>query len=254
MGFLRTIGRKTAFSEGAYAPGGTAFGAPMGSGRRMIALLLVAALHAGAIYALASGMATRTVDAVRRNLVEAKIVADIPEEKTPEEADPHRLPPPPAMDVVPPPSFAPPPFIPLPEVRIKRPPAENAIKGVSTEKPPEAIGVYHVPVSAAARTPITARQAAVVRTAPRIDAGRACPKPEYPSSARRNEETGTVLLHFLVDLDGKVVESRVEKTSGYPTLDEAARRALSRCRFTPGTLNGKPEKAWARIQYVWKLE
>jgi protein TonB len=82
---------------------------------------------------------------------------------------------------------------------------------------------------------------------------RNCREPEYPSASQRLGEHGTVVLAMLVGADGKVTESKVEKSSGYPRLDEAARVALSRCRFTPGTSNGVPEPAWAPIKYVWKL-
>ena len=94
----------------------------------------------------------------------------------------------------------------------------------------------------------------VERTAPVIDAARSCQQPEYPAAARRNEETGTVTLRFLIGVDGRVAESKIETSSGYPRLDEAARRALSLCQFKAGTVDGKPETSWARLQYVWKLE
>lgn len=92
-----------------------------------------------------------------------------------------------------------------------------------------------------------------VRTAPAVDA-RYCAMPEYPLQSRQFEETGTVVLNFLIDVDGRVLQSRVESSSGYRRLDDAARRALSLCRFKPGTVDGKPEKSWHRLKYVWKLE
>ncbi|MDE2430500.1 MAG: TonB family protein, partial [Burkholderiales bacterium] len=54
--------------------------------------------------------------------------------------------------------------------------------------------------------------------------------------------------------DGKVVESKVEKSSGSKSLDKAALSALSQCKFKPGTKDGKPEQAWAKVDFVWKLE
>jgi protein TonB len=89
---------------------------------------------------------------------------------------------------------------------------------------------------------------------PVINAAVNCPKPEYPSSSRRNEEEGTVQLRFLIGAEGQVLESQVEKSSGYTRLDEAARVALSRCQFKPGTLNGKAEQSWASMKYTWRLE
>ena len=92
----------------------------------------------------------------------------------------------------------------------------------------------------------------VQRTAAVIDA-KQCEQPEYPVASLRSEETGTVLLHFLIGLDGHVIDSKIESSSGHPRLDRAARDALSNCIFKPGTVDGKPEQSWANIQYVWRL-
>jgi periplasmic protein TonB len=94
----------------------------------------------------------------------------------------------------------------------------------------------------------------MVRVAAVINAAANCPRPEYPAAARRAEEEGTVVLKFLVDVDGKVIQSQVDKSSGSNLLDDAARNALSRCLFKPGTLDGKPEQSWASMRYTWKLE
>ncbi len=61
-------------------------------------------------------------------------------------------------------------------------------------------------------------------------------------------------MRFLIDLDGRAIKSEVVRSSGHKRLDEAARAALSLCKFKPGTVDGKPEQSWAPIQYVWKLE
>ena len=92
-----------------------------------------------------------------------------------------------------------------------------------------------------------------VRVAAVVDAN-ACEKPAYPRKSLRNEEQGTVTLAFLIGVDGRVVESKVEKSSGFKALDKAAIAGLSLCKFKPGTVDGKPEQSWTRMQYVWKLE
>ena len=61
-------------------------------------------------------------------------------------------------------------------------------------------------------------------------------------------------LGFLIDADGSVVESRVERSSGFRRLDEAARKGLGLCKFKAATVDGKPERSWARIEYEWKME
>ncbi|PKU22458.1 energy transducer TonB [Telmatospirillum siberiense] len=97
------------------------------------------------------------------------------------------------------------------------------------------------------------RLAEPVRTVPSIDASGSCRKPDYPPISRRLEETGTVILEFLIDVDGTVTDSRIAGSSGHSRLDEAARQALTLCAFKPGTLDGRPEKSWARLRYTWSL-
>ncbi len=89
--------------------------------------------------------------------------------------------------------------------------------------------------------------------APVIDS-KSCEPPKYPKAALMNEETGTVSMGFLVGVDGKVVDSKVEKSSGSKSLDKAALSALSLCKFKPGTKDGKPDQLWAKVDFVWKLE
>ncbi len=87
-----------------------------------------------------------------------------------------------------------------------------------------------------------------------VVAASACAELDYPARSLRNEETGTTTLSFLVGLDGKVVDSRIEKSSGFKDLDNAARAGLSKCKFKPATVDGKPEQTWSKLQYVWKLD
>lgn len=89
--------------------------------------------------------------------------------------------------------------------------------------------------------------------APKISASN-CDKPEYPIASRRLTEEGTVQLKFLVGLDGRVIESLVEKSSGFKQLDEAARRGLAKCNFVPGSKNGVAFESWASMKYTWKLD
>jgi periplasmic protein TonB len=51
-----------------------------------------------------------------------------------------------------------------------------------------------------------------------------------------------------------VKSSEVQSSSGHTRLDAAAREALSLCRFTPGTFDGKPVEAWATLRYTWVLQ
>ncbi|NHZ87493.1 TonB family protein [Massilia sp. CCM 8733] len=80
-----------------------------------------------------------------------------------------------------------------------------------------------------------------------------CTKPAYPTAALRKDEQGTVTLFFLIGPAGKVLESKVLRSSGSAHLDEAARFALEKCRFSPALVDGKPVEAWTKMQYVWTL-
>ncbi|WP_426112357.1 energy transducer TonB [Massilia sp. PWRC2] len=78
-------------------------------------------------------------------------------------------------------------------------------------------------------------------------------KADYPKASLMNEEQGEVSLAFLVAADGTVVESKVEKSSGFKGLDKAALKGLSACKFKPGTKDGAPAQTWAKVDYNWKL-
>lgn len=78
-------------------------------------------------------------------------------------------------------------------------------------------------------------------------------KAEYPKASLMNEEQGAVTLSFLVSADGSVLDSKIDKTSGYKSLDKAAVKGLSACKFKPGTKDGAPAQTWAKVDYVWKL-
>lgn len=47
-------------------------------------------------------------------------------------------------------------------------------------------------------------------------------RPNYPLDSARNEEQGTVIIRFLVSTEGKVIESVIERFSGFRALDMAA--------------------------------
>jgi protein TonB len=82
---------------------------------------------------------------------------------------------------------------------------------------------------------------------------KSCEPPKYPKASLMNEETGTVTMGFLVGVDGKVLDSKIESSSGSKSLDKAAMAALSLCKFKPGTKDGKAEQMWAKVDFVWKF-
>jgi protein TonB len=204
---------------------------PHDSSRRLTGFIVVVVFHVLMGYALVNGLARKIVEVIQEPL-ETKII---------EEAKP----PPPDKPPPPPPKMAPPPppFSPAPEINIQNPTASlNTITAVSSTRPPT-----EAPV------PRPAAPAGPSRTSAVVDA-RACSKPEYPPQSLRAQEEGLTVLQFLIGADGTAIESKVEKSSGYRRLDEAARRGLSLCKFRPGTEDGKAVQSWARIEYQWKIE
>ena len=197
--------------------------------KHLIGLTVVVVLHGLLFWAINSGLARKFVK-VFKDPVEAVLL----EETKPE------IPPPPA-------------YVPPVEVPVAAPPPVNAIAAVSNTPQPIA-PPSPLPVQSNPAPPAPAVQAGPpVRTAAVINAS-GCEKPEYPSASKRLEEEGTVQLKFLVGVDGKVIESAIEKSSGFRRLDEAARAGLSRCQFKPGTLDGKPQQSWASMLFTWRIE
>jgi protein TonB len=87
-----------------------------------------------------------------------------------------------------------------------------------------------------------------------IDSKVPCEPPAYPRASLVNEEKGVVTLAMQVGPDGVVADSKVEKSSGFKNLDKAALKALSACKFKPGTKDGKAELSWTKVEYNWKLD
>lgn len=76
----------------------------------------------------------------------------------------------------------------------------------------------------------------------------ACPErsaPAYPPQSRRLGETGVVVLRVELSETGNVALARVDRSSGYSRLDEAALIAVRTWRCTPATRNGHPVRAVA---------
>ncbi len=148
-----------------------------------------------------------------------------------------------------PPSIAVPP-VDLPDFRQPtEPPVLTTRSTTDTVAPPPGTGSGTGTAQVAEPLP----KAAPVRKDAVVDA-KACTRPEYPRNAQRNGDTGTVTLALLIGTDGKVVESKVERSSGSRELDRAAQAGLSLCRFQPGTVDGVPYQSWTRMQYVWQLD
>jgi len=76
----------------------------------------------------------------------------------------------------------------------------------------------------------------------------------YPKDALQRHEQGIVILRVLVGADGLPQTVEVEKSSGSRSLDLAARSAVARWTFTPGTVDGVRSALWARVPIAFSLQ
>lgn len=79
-------------------------------------------------------------------------------------------------------------------------------------------------------------------------------RPTYSRDAMLRLEHGVVKLQFTVGANGRLVGSRIVKSSGFRDLDTAALTALIHCSFKPAYRNNLPVQASFTIDYEWKLD
>ena len=78
-------------------------------------------------------------------------------------------------------------------------------------------------------------------------------QPQYPAESRERQETGSVQMAFNVDANGIATSAKINKSSGYRSLDQAALRALQACHFEPAVKGGKAVESIQLYQYNWTL-
>lgn len=197
------------------------------SAGRTAILVGIVAFHVMLVVAINTSLSTVILDRLPP-LIKAEIIEEIIKDEEPP-------PPPPTIET-------PPPYVPPPDIVIDLP--------TSTKAPTTALVATDKP------RPVAPPPSAVVKKAPEID-----PKfkrrfqPDYPPTSRRLGEEGSVVLQVLVDTEGKVTDGKVQTSSGFPRLDEAAlKHALRAWRFTPGTEDGKPVSAWHSVKVTFRIE
>jgi len=85
----------------------------------------------------------------------------------------------------------------------------------------------------------------------------ACPErtpPAYPSFSRRMGEEGMVILRVELDEAGVVAHARVQTSSGFARLDEAALSAVRTWRCNPALHDGQPVRAVALQPFKFILQ
>lgn len=76
----------------------------------------------------------------------------------------------------------------------------------------------------------------------------------YPPMSIRQHEQGTVLLRVLVDAEGAAQRIEIERSSGHPKLDAAAREAVQHAHFRPVLQNGQAVPAWGLVPIEFRLD
>jgi TonB family protein len=78
------------------------------------------------------------------------------------------------------------------------------------------------------------------------------PEPAYSPEALAAKQEGTVEIALVVSLDGTPSDLRVVQPLGFG-LDEKALEAVSKWRFAPALVNGRPEKVRAVVKVPFRL-
>lgn len=176
------------------------------AGSRMTSFGIVILLHVLMIWALASGLARKVVEAVK-GPIETKVIEEV------------KPPPPEPEKIVPPPpdlKAPPPPFVPVPEIQVQAPPPPNAPVVQSTTPPPAAV-VRPSPPPAPAPVQAPAPPA-------KVSAGMLCPTMGRPELPAVNWE-GTAEYRVLGTVkSGRVVAVEIAVKRGVP--DRRAQRQL----------------------------
>ena len=228
------------------------------SRRSVLGLLLVMAVHGGALGTVLWGPPTKRDELVLPTIQGVIIPAPPAEQvqlpsarETPPVAKPPE-PEPPKPEPAPKPKPKPKPPKPKPSSEpppVEAPPSEKAISipdeaaEESTASPPPQ------PVSAPVERNDDSLGAPVIP--PRQDANPLNnPAPAYPTVSRRLREQGIVVLEVLILPDGTVGEVRIKESSGYQRLDDTAARAVRQWKYVPARQGDKTISYW----YLQPLE
>lgn len=81
------------------------------------------------------------------------------------------------------------------------------------------------------------------------------PGPQYPYESRVKRQEGIVRLKVLVTPEGRADQVLVERSSGFPALDEAALDVVKRrWRFVPAKQDGRSVSAWVVVPMAFSLK
>jgi protein TonB len=78
--------------------------------------------------------------------------------------------------------------------------------------------------------------------------------PAYPADALARREQGRVLLSIAVDPAGHASDVDIITSSGYASLDNAARNAVTNWRFLPANIQGKPVASTILLPITFEID
>ncbi|HEY1611830.1 MAG TPA: energy transducer TonB [Paraburkholderia sp.] len=187
-------------------------------------------------------------------------------------AHPVEPPPPvPARAVAPPrptpPAHLKPPVAPRPAVRHESPevaretpaPSPTPAPAPLPLEPPAPAATAAPPAPAAPSPTATAAEAtaqpSAARAAPKVVSHVDCniAQPAYPAQSLRRNESGTAVVRFVVGVDGRVESAKIQQSSGYPRLDDAALGAVRGGNCRPWKEAGVPVRVAYAQPFVFGL-
>lgn len=209
--------------------------------RRIGPLGLIILLHIGFFYALQSGLLRQAAQALPTEVFASFITPDNPPPPSPPKPQP-----------------APPKTVPI----VKRSVAPTPVPVVNPTPSPQAITAApqapSAPTAAETAEPTVSAPPAPATPAPpkTISSGVEYiqpPQAKYPPVSLRMGEQGQVMLRVLINVKGHPERVEVQKSSGFPRLDDAGRQAALRALFRPHIDDGQAVAVYAIVPINFQL-
>ena len=205
------------------------------SNRRVVSIVIVAAIHVLFFWVFISGLGAQIVSHVKKDLktFDVKELPPPPPDKPPP-------PPPDNKPLPPPPVVSPPPIVMTPPISAPQ------VQVVQTAPPP-----VITPTAPVAPPAPHVSQAASAKGDPRSW----ITNDDYPDNAVRNEKEGVSAIAWDINTAGRVENCHVTQSSGTAELDDTACRLVTRRgKYSPAKdQNGQPIVSHASVRFRWVL-
>lgn len=214
--------------------------------RRLFIVAAVIGFHVLGLWALQAGLLRRAAELVVPVAVMAELIEPPQPQVTPEPTPPKPQP-------------APKPVAPVERVVKQAPmplaipdpaPAPEAPTGV-VSAPPAPPPAVTEPVAAAPVAPPAPPKVELPSSEAKYLNN---PKPPYPPLSMRLREQGQVMVRVYISADGIATRAEVQKSSGFPRLDDTAVQTVLRWRYVPGKRAGVPEAMWYSVPINFVLD